>query len=131
MAEVQRAVMTTAAKKIILEAHAGVRTEVKPIKYIAVGNGGLDGTGALRKPTGNEQQLYNELYRMEIDKAPEQISSTCYRYAMTIPTGVLNGEAISEIGVFDADGIMLSIRTMGAKTKEADIEMIIEVDDKF
>jgi hypothetical protein len=84
------------------------------------------GTGTT-PASDNDTTLENEVFRDVIDSVV--ISGDTVVYKCKIETSELNGQSISEIGIFDADtdGEMLCRLTFNPITKDENIEIWLEV----
>lgn len=120
-------VITVKAKNKMAKARAGIIALPK-IVGMAFGDGGVNGSGVPVMPV--ESGLQHELLRKDIDGFTE-VSEICYRYAATIGKNELPGSSINEIGLYDADGDMVALKTFTSKPKDDDMEMIFEMDDQF
>ncbi len=124
-------VATAIARKKLCMAHAGDR-ELPAITKMAWGNGGVDENGQPIATTGNEVGLYNQLLVKDIE-SHEYVNdgqTTC-RYTATLEAEELAGEEISEIGLFDAEGDLVSYRTFLRKGKDGDIPQIYDMEEVF
>ena len=81
-------------------------------------------------PTENQTALKNELFRKAINGYSFVSDTTC-RYECTLSESELAGEYISEIGLYDAAGDIVCIKTFTKKGKDSDIEMTYTLDDVF
>lgn len=88
------------------------------VKYIAVGDGGVDQDGEPIAPDGSDTQLHNELVRKEYTSS-QKISDSCYEYTLLLGTDELVGKYISEIALVDAEDDIVAIATFYAKGKDA------------
>lgn len=124
-------VITAIGRRKLCMAHAGDAT-LPPITKMAWGNGGVDETGQPRGTTGNEVGLYNELLIKDIENHEyvNDEQTTC-RYTATLEAGELDGEEISEMGLFDSDGDLIVYRTFTRKGKDEDIPQIYRMDEIF
>jgi len=122
-------VTTEYAREQMAKARAG-DTVITTITHMAFGNGGVDVDGNPIPPTGVDTGLSNELLRKVIDGHTYPISTTC-RYSCRLLKNELVEQAINEIALIDADGKMVCKKTMTDKIKDADMEMIFELDDEF
>ena len=124
-------VITAIGRRKLCMAHAGDAT-LPPITKMAWGNGGIGDDGQPRGTTGNEIGLYSELLIKDIENHEyvNDEQTTC-RYTATLEAGELDGEEISEMGLFDADGDLIIYRTFGRKWKDADIPQIYRMDEIF
>ena len=121
-------VVTTKAKKKMLEARAGIKS-LPIITGMAFGTGGyVDGAIVQHDPDDNA--LYAEAHRQVID-GYTVISDTKIRYACTLAAGTLDDEYISEIGLYDAEGDFIAFKSFLKKGKDADVEVVFECDDTF
>ncbi len=126
-----KGVITAVGRKKLCMAHAGDRA-LPAIIQMAWGNGGVDEHGYPISTTGNEVGLYNELLVKEIE-SHEYVNdeqTTC-RYTATLEAGELDGEEISEMGLYDEDGDLVAYRTFTRKGKDADIPQIYNMDEVF
>lgn len=121
-------VVTIKAKKKMLKARAGIGA-VAPIKYIVLGSGAVN-DGIVKVPDENQEELYCEILRKEIESCTP-VSETCYRYACILSKEELAGENINEIGIVDSENDLIAMKTFSNKSKDADMEMVFEVDDTF
>lgn len=124
-------VTTAIARKKLCMAHAGDR-ELPAIAKMAWGNGGVDENGQPIATTGNEVGLYNQLLAKDIE-SHEYVNdgqTTC-RYTATLEAEELAGEEISEMGLFDAEGDLVSYRTFLRKGKDGDIPQIYDMEEVF
>lgn len=126
-----KGVTTVTARRKLCMAHAGDIT-LPVITKMAFGNGGVDETGQPIATTGNEIGLYNELLVKDVEKHVyvEEDQTTC-RYTATLEVGELDGEMISEMGLYDADGDLVSYRTFLPKGKDYDIRQGYDMDEMF
>lgn len=124
-------VITAAGRKKLCMALAG-DAALPAITRMAWGDGGVDSDGQPLGATGNEIGLYNELLVKDVE-SHEYINdeqTTC-RYQATLEAGELDGEEISELGLYDADGDLISYRNFFQKGKDADIPQIYKMDTIF
>lgn len=126
-----KGVITAVGRKKLCMAHAG-DTALPAITRMAWGNGGVDENGQPLATTGNEIGLYGELLRKDIEShAYVGDGQTTCRYTATLGAGELDGEEISEMGLYDADGDLVAYRTFLRKGKDADIPQIYDMDEIF
>lgn len=121
-------IITIKAKEKIVKARANV-APVPIITGMAFGSGGADGNDVIA-PSIDAIALNNELLRKAIDTVT-QVSSTAYKYKCTLTSDNIPGVAISEIGLYDSDGDLVSIRSFKPKIKDADIDLVFEIVDTF
>ncbi len=126
-----KGVITVAGRRKLCMAHAG-DAALPAITRMAWGNGGVDGDGQPVEATGNEVGLYQELLSKEIASHGyvNEGRTTC-RYPATLEAGELDGEEISEMGLYDAEGDLVAYRTFLRKGKDADIPQIYDMDEIF
>ncbi len=122
-------IITEIARKKIVQARAGVIALPK-VAGMAFGDGGVNAEGEIIPPVEGQITLGHELYRKPIDgySFPEE---TVCRYECTLLESELVDEEISEIGLYDADGDILCIKTFKRKGKDADVEQTYVLDDIF
>lgn len=124
-------VITKTARTKLVKARAGAIT-LPAVVGMAFGNGGVDSDGVVIPPTETQTALTNELLRKAIDgySFPEDTDTTC-RYECTLTEAELAGEEISEVGLYDAEGDIVCIKTFTKKGKDDDIEQTYILDDIF
>ena len=131
-----QAVVLKAARSKMLRARAGERS-LPPIAGFAFGTGGIDGKGSAIPPDENSTSLNNEVYRKPyssyeyVTDDPKDLYPTTCRYTCILEDSELGGTSISEIGLYDADGDIIAIKTFSAKGKDDDVEMTFTIDDAF
>lgn len=127
MAENQ--ITTLAARRKMLLARNG-KKELPPIVGFAFGSGGLDADGAVIPPMEDESKLRNEVLRKPYDSF-SFLSETSCRYFCTLEEGELTGTVISEVGLYDEEGDILSIKRFLGQGKDADVSMTYWIEDIF
>lgn len=125
----QNVIITKKARKKLLQARAGDITLPKIIG-MAFGSGGVDTSGNVIAPLENQEALKEELLRKAV-RGHSFIGETTCRYECTLSESELAGQYISEIGLYDAEGDIVCIKTFTKKGKDADIEMTYTLDDVF
>lgn len=125
----QNVIITKKARKKLLQARAGDITLPKIIG-MAFGSGGVDTSGNVIAPLENQETLKAELLR-KLVRGHSFIGETTCRYECTLSESELAGQYISEIGLYDAEGDIVCIKTFTKKGKDADIEMTYTLDDVF
>lgn len=125
----QNVIITKKARKKLLQARAGDITLPKIIG-MAFGSGGVDTSGNVIAPLENQETLKAELLRKPV-RGHSFIGETTCRYECTLSESELAGQYISEIGLYDAEGDIVCIKTFTKKGKDADIEMTYTLDDVF
>ncbi len=122
-------IVTNKAKKKMLEARAGIATLPK-ITGMAFGSGGYSGSSIVDH-NASQNSLYKEIHRQAVD-GYKVISDTQIRYSCTIAPGTLeDGAQISEIGLYDAAGDFVALKSFYAKGIDSDMAVIFECDDTF
>lgn len=102
------------------------------VTHIAFGTGGHrpDDITKPVPPTENDTQLENEVLRKPVS-GRERLDDTKVRYTVTLGVGDADGETVTELGLIDSTGALAARKTMGAKTKEPDVEMEFYFDEEF
>ena len=122
-------VVTKKAREKLVKARAGV-IELPRIVGMTFGDGGVDVDGNVIPPAETQSQLTAELLRKEIDGYSFPDDTTC-KYECTLTESELAGEEISEIGLYDADGDIVCIKTFMRKGKDSDVEQTYTLADMF
>ncbi len=122
-------VITKAARKKLVMARSG-DMELPKVAGMAFGDGGVDSNGEVIAPVDTQESLSHELYRKAVDRHSFPEETTC-RYECTLSDTELAGAVISEVGLYDADGDILCIRTFLGKGKDEDVEQTYVLDDIF
>ena len=123
------AITTNKAREKMVKARAGDIVLPK-IKNMVFGDGGADSSGKPITPMGENTKLKNEMLRKNIDEHSYLNSTTC-RYSCTLTKEDLADKNINEIGLIDEEGDLIAVKTFGNKYKDADMEMIFQIDDEF
>ena len=123
------AVVTLIARKKMVKARAGV-AGLPPIVGMAFGSGGVDSDGNPVVPVVSDEGLKNEVFRKAVDSYTFLDDTTC-RYFCTLAANECVDEEINELGLYDADGDVIAIKTFRSKGKDSDLEMTFRVDDIF
>lgn len=121
-------IITIKAKEKIVKARANV-APIPIIEGMAFGNGGADGNDVI-PPNIDATELNNELIRKPIELVT-QVSSTSYKYKCTLTATDIPNASVSEIGFYDTDGDIIAIRSFKPKIKDAEIDMVFEIEDTF
>ncbi len=121
------AVTTRIAKKKMLLARAGVSALPK-IAMMAFGDGGVNTDGEVIDPEEEQTELKNEIYRKDITKY-EIVSDTQIRYYCNLKEDELTGGKISEIGLVDAEGDIITIKNFKVKEKDNDFSFMFKIND--
>lgn len=122
--------VTIRAKKKMLQARAGIISQLPRITHMAFGDGGVDSGGNVIDHSPSANALNHELLRKAID-GYTVISDTCIRYACTLAESDLAGVYISECGLIDADGDFVALKSFLQKGKDADMQVVFECEDTF
>ncbi|MCM1104888.1 MAG: phage tail protein [Clostridium sp.] len=124
-------VITKTARMKLVKARSG-EIVLPKIVGMAFGDGGVEADGTIIPPTDDQDALYHELYRKELDgySFPDAEEAVC-RYECTLAGNELADEEISEIGLYDEDGDIVCIKTFKRKGKDSDVEQTYTVDDIF
>ena len=125
----QNVIITKKARKKLLQARAGDITLPKIIG-MAFGSGGVDTSGNVIAPLENQETLKAELLRKPV-RGHSFIGETTCRYECTLSESELAGQYISEIGLYDAEGDIVCIKTFTKKGKDSEIEKTYTLDDVF
>ena len=129
MSENKNIVITKKGREKLVKARAGALTLPK-ITGMAFGDGGVNQSGVVVPPTESQARLANELYRKAIDRYTFPSDTTC-RYECTLIESELAGNEISEIGLYDAEGDIVCIKTFTRKGKDDDVQQTYVLDDIF
>lgn len=121
--------ITKKAREKLVKARAGA-IELPKIVGMVFGNGGCDVNENIITPDEDQSGLRHELYRKEID-GYKFIEDTVCRYECTLTESELANEYISEIGLYDADGDIVCIKSFKRKGKDDDLQMTYILDDVF
>lgn len=123
-------VVTNIAKKKIVEARAGLIESLPRTVGMAFGNGAVTGSD-VRTPLDSDTTLQNETWRQAVDSAVLQEDGISVLYTVTLAKETLADDVINEIALYDSEGDLLAIKSFSNKGKDADMEMVFEITDKF
>ena len=131
----EKTVITEVGRKKLCKAHAGDITLPK-IARMAFGDGGVNEQGTELRPTGKETSLYNELTQKDIERhvcvdGEDGSTETTCQYYGRLDEGECTGKYISEIGLIDAEGDLIAIRTFLPMGKTEDIPLMFNMDEIF
>lgn len=126
----ENSIITKYRRVKLAQVTAGVITTIPKIKYIALGDGGVDASGEPIAPTVDQIALTNELLRMEVDPPTFPIETTV-RYSITLPRTEYAGYKFNEMALVDANNQLCAIKTMYTKQKDDDVIFTFEFDDEF
>lgn len=124
-----KAVMTKIGRQKLCKAHAG-DLPLPKIKQMAIGDGGVDESGAVIPVTGNETALKSQLFIKDVDSHIYPVDTTC-RYSLRIGKEELKNKYLSEQGLIDEDGDLIAYKTFMPKGKDDDMEFVFEMDEIF
>jgi phage-related tail fiber protein len=127
---VAESVVTNIAKRKIVEARAGLIENLPIIIGMAFGNGAVKGSD-VRTPLASDTALQNETWRQAVESAVLQEDGISVLYTATLAKDTLAGDVINEVALYDAEGDLLAIKSFSNKGKDADMEMVFEIMDKF
>ena len=125
----QNVVITKKARKKLVQARAGA-VALPAIVGMVFGSGGVDGADNVITPSDSQNELNNELLRKELDSYSFINDTTC-RYECTLSESELEGEYISEIGLYDSEGDIVCIKNFTKKGKDGGLQMTYTLDDVF
>ena len=125
----QNVIITKKAREKLVKARAGA-ISLPVVVGMAFGDGGTGEDGKVVPPAEAQEALTHEIFRKEIDGYTFPAETTC-RYVCTLSDTELAGESLSEVGLYDAEGDMVCIKTFLAKGKDGDLEMTFTLDDIF
>ncbi len=123
-------IVTNIAKKKIVQARAGLISNLPRTIGMAFGDGAINGS-EIRMPLATDISLQHELHRQLIDGVALQADKISVMYVTTLAEETLAGETINEIALYDEDGDLLAIKVFSNKGKDGDMEMVFEILDKF
>jgi len=122
-------VTTNIGRQKLASARAGEIT-LPSITKMAFGDEGVTLDGTPIPPVGTDIALNHELLRKDITEHSFPIATTC-RYSCRLLKPDLADQKINEIALIDSDGDIVAIKTFRNKEKDADAEMVFEIDDEF
>lgn len=123
-------IVTKYRRQKLCEITSGAISTLSPITHIAVGSGGVDGSGKPIAPDVDAAGLVNELARYPIDSVEYPVPTTA-RYTATIPEDDLPGATINEAALVDGDGMIHTIKSFLNKGKDAGVTFTFTFDDEF
>lgn len=121
--------ITAIGKKKLCQAHAGLM-ELPKISHMAFGTGGLNDDGSVKLITGNEEALYHEVLKKEIESYELLSDATC-RYTARVDKLELINIDITELGLIDTEGDLVVYKSCPHRQKDGDEEMLFSVDEIF
>ena len=123
-----KSVITNIARKKMARARYD-GTPLEKVKYIALGDGGVNEDGEVIYPLPENINLQNELIRKEYDSCTK-ISDTYYEYAIELGVMELTGKFISEAALIDETGDVIAFSNFLAKGKD-ETEVIFSIRDNY
>lgn len=123
-----KSVITNIARRKMAKARYD-GTPIEKVKYIALGNGGVNAAGEVIYPLPENIKLQNELIRKEYDSCT-QISGTSYEYTIKLDPLELSGEFISEAALIDEAGDVIAFANFLAKGKD-ETEVVFSIRDNY
>lgn len=123
-----KSVITNIARKKMAKARYD-GTPLEKVKYIALGDGGVNEDGEVICPLPENINLQNELIRKEYDSCTK-ISDTSYEYAIELGVMELTGKFISEAALIDETGDVIAFSNFLAKGKD-ETEVIFSIRDNY
>lgn len=123
-------VVTNIAKGKIIKARAGIVPGLPKTVGMAFGDGASVGS-SIRTPLASDTALQHELHRQHVDSITMLDDGISALYVATLAKATLAGQVINEVALFDEDGDLLAIKSFSSKGKDADMEMVFEITDKF
>lgn len=111
-----------------IAAHLAGKGTLKPVKYMAFGDGGHKPDGSVIPPSENQKALKHQVLKKELSyiKQEDVLSVTG---AGVIEKAECVGVALSEAALLDADGELVAVKNFAPKIKESDerYECVIKV----
>lgn len=101
---------------------------IPQITHISLGTGGMDG-GSPRTASPSETALQNEVIKKTAVVVGRDGSKVTYRIVLS--AGEANGNAISELGLWSSEIILVGIETFTPKNKDANTILTFSVDEVF
>lgn len=123
-----KSVITNIARKKMAKARYD-GTPIEKVKYIALGDGGVNAAGEVIYPLPENVRLQNELIRKEYDSCV-QISNTSYEYSIELGPMELAGKFISEAALIDEAGDVIAFSNFLKKGKD-ETEVIFSIRDNY
>lgn len=121
-------IITVARRKKMAEAsHSSGR--LAPVKWIALGSGGVDMDNNVIIPLAENIILNQEEFRKEYTHS-EKVSDTCYAYTLELNKQDLLGISISEIALIDAEGDVIAFSNFLPIIKD-DVETSFTIEDSY
>lgn len=122
-------IITKISRKDMVRARAG-EIQLPKIVGFVFGDGGVNADGKIIPLSEDDTELGHELLRKPYDSY-NIISETECRYECTLPESELAGAKISEIGLYDSNNKLVTIKRFFSKEKDADLSMTFWIKDTF
>lgn len=122
-------IITVTARKAMVRARAG-EVQIPKIVGFVFGDGGVDDDGNVIPPGEEQAELGHELLRKPYDTYTP-ITDTSYRYDCALGESELGGCDINEIGLYDSNGNIVTIKRFTNKGKDSDLSMNFWIKDTF
>lgn len=119
----------TAVRRAKMSEATHTTGKIAKAKWIALGDGGVDGQGAIITPLAENVQLNHEVIRKEYASST-QISDTAYEYTILLEEDELIGTYISEMALIDAEGDVIAFSNFLAKGKD-ETETTFTIEDNY
>lgn len=103
--------------------------KIAKITHIALGSGGVDGSGNVIVPLPENVQLKNEVVRKPYTTS-KKTSDTSYEYTIKLEENELVGTFISEMALIDEDGDVVAFSNFLAKGKD-ETEVTFTIEDNY
>lgn len=129
MAE-KNSIITLSRRTALAQLSAGTISTIAPIKYIALGDGGVNSDGDPVAPGIDQAALTHEVCRYAV-QTPEFPVATTARFTVVVPEGEQDGVSFSEMALVDEQGELAAIKTMYVKRKDEDVEFTLTFDLEF
>lgn len=123
-----KSVITNVARRKMAKARYD-GSAIEKVKYIALGDGGVNEAGEVIYPLPESVQLRHELLRRQYDSC-KKISDTSYEYMINLDTMELVGKFISEAALIDEAGDIIAFSNFLAKGKD-ETEVVFSIRDNY
>lgn len=110
-------ISTVTFREKLAEATAGNIT-LPQASQIAFGNGGHDTSGQPVDPTGTETSVPGEFLQKSLNTITFTGATTELEGLLDFTEG--NGEEVSAVGIYDADGDLMALKTFTPKNKDSE-----------
>lgn len=124
-----RFIISTLYRKKLADA-CETSSAIPRVKWMAIGNGAEEETGAVIELTGNEITLRNELLRKELDTV-KRANNLQIDYECNLQIEELPEIRINEIALFDTNGDLVAIKVFEGREKKQGMEMTFRMSLKY